>query len=228
MKSIPPDLFLLHQLFVVEEGLAVIRHDLRNRLGSIRNANFYVRRKLQKIAPDLGTSDPRLPEFLALIAAEVDATEKIMESKLPAPEPGELVPVSTIVRRARDVTALPSSIQLIIETTSDARVRLATDEAVLAVHCLIENAIDALAAAGGTVWLRVTAQDGRVAIAVDDDAVGGFPERALEPFFTTRPGRMGIGLNIARRVAARWRGKLALAPREQGTRVELSFGIEPG
>lgn len=226
MKVIPRELFLLHQWFVVEESLSVIRHDLRNRLGSIRNANFYVRRRIQKLAPELAATDPRIPEFLALIATEADATEQIMESRLPAPEPGELVAASAVVHRALSLVASPANIHISFEPTSDARARLGPDEAVLAVHCLVENAVDALAETEGTVRLRVAASEGKVTIEVEDDAAGGLPERALEPFFTTRTGRMGIGLNIARRAALRWRGKLAIAARDRGTRAELSFGIE--
>jgi signal transduction histidine kinase len=199
---------------------------LRNRLGAIRNANFYVRRRLQKLAPDLGTSDPRVPEFLALITTEADSTEQIMQSRLPAPEHGELVAASAIVHRARELVPLPSSISASVEVASDARVRIAADEAALAMYCLIENAIDALAATDGSIRLRVAARDGQVALEVEDNAGGRVPERAFEPFFSTRAGRMGIGLNIARRIATRWKGKLALAALDGGTRAELTFGVE--
>jgi signal transduction histidine kinase len=38
-------------------------------------------------------------------------------------------------------------------------------------------------------------------------------ERLLEPFFTTRPGRSGLGLKIARRLLERWDGRLGLEKR---------------
>jgi signal transduction histidine kinase len=226
MKIIPGELFLLHEWFVIEESLSVIRHDLRNRLGAIRNASFYVRRRLQKLAPDVGTSDPRVPEFLTLIPTEIDAAEQIMKSRLPEPEHGELVAASAIIQRARELVALPSNVSAIVEATSNAHVRVARDEATLAVCCLIENAVDAMVETNGTIRLRVAVRDGQVVLEVEDDAGGGLPDRALEPFFTTRSGRMGIGLNIARRVASRWKGKLALARQGRGTRAELIFGIE--
>ena len=71
MRVLPAELYLLYQQFVAEESLSVIRHDLRNKLGSIRNAAFYVRRKLDKIAPEVAIKDPRVPEFLAMIATEI-------------------------------------------------------------------------------------------------------------------------------------------------------------
>jgi signal transduction histidine kinase len=223
MKVIPAELFLLHQLFVVEESLSIIRHDVRNRLGAIRNANFYVRRRLQKLAPDVGAADPRVPEFLALIASEADATEPILASRLPAPEHGELVAASAVVDRARAIVSVPPNVRTTVDITADAQIRIAPDEAALAMYCLIENAVDALAGAEGTI-VRATLRAGEVVIEVDDDAPGTVSERALEPFFTTRTGRMGIGLNMARRIAARWGGSFAFAARDRGARAELAFG----
>jgi signal transduction histidine kinase len=225
-KVIPSELFLLHQWFVVEESLSLIRHDLRNRLGSIRNANFYLRRRVQKLAPDVSTADPRVPEFFALIASELEATEQIMQSRLPPPDGGELIAASAIVQRVRELVELPGNVQAIVETADDARIRIAPDEAALAMYCLVENAVDALAGADGTIRLRTIERDGRLALEVEDDARGGVAERALEAFFTTRRGRMGIGVNIARRIAARWSGTLALTTLEHGACATLRFGIE--
>lgn len=226
MKTIPTELFLLHQWFVVEESLSLIRHDLRNRIGAIRNANFYVRRRLQKLAPDLGTADPRVTDFLAMITTEADATEPILQSRLQSPEHGELVAVSAIVERVRALVTLPSNIGMTIEIEGDARVRIAPDEAALAMHCLIENAMDALGGAGGAIRLRVAVRGTDVALEVEDDASGALPDRALEPFFTTRPGRMGIGLNIARRIAGRWKGALAIGALDRGARAGLTLKVE--
>jgi signal transduction histidine kinase len=222
-RFVPEELFVLYQHFVVEEGLSLIRHDLRNKLGSIRNASFYVGRKIQKAAPDLVTADPRVPTFLALIGTELDAAEHILQSKLPRVETGEATPAGAVVQRVRDIVSLPSGIRWTVDVATDARVRISADEAALALVCLLENAVDALASEG-SLQLRVRGVDADVAFEVDDDGPGfatGVFERALEPYFTTRQGRMGIGLNIARRIAARWEGKLELAPRERGVHAAV-------
>ncbi|MCB9588274.1 MAG: hypothetical protein H6718_22900 [Polyangiaceae bacterium] len=52
------------------------RHNLRNRLGSIRNAAFFLSRKLH---PDWKQSEPRLPEFLELIQSEVALAEELLK-----------------------------------------------------------------------------------------------------------------------------------------------------
>ena len=63
---------------------------------------------------------------------------------------------------------------------------------------LIFNAVDAMPA-GGTIRLRVLAEDGQGIIEVADSGVGmsaEVQERVFEPFFTTK-GEGGTGLGLA-------------------------------
>jgi signal transduction histidine kinase len=79
---------------------------------------------------------------------------------------------------------------------------------------LIANALEALPERGGTVTLA-TGQDDRgwVILEVRDSGGGVTPEiqeRAVEPFYTTKPGHLGVGLSIANGIWRRHRGTLAL------------------
>ena len=66
------------------------------------------------------------------------------------------------------------------------------------------------------------------AIEVTDDGPGLNEEgrrRAREPFFTTKPGRLGIGLGVAARIAQRWRGAIELDARPAGSGQEAPRGL---
>ena len=53
---------------LLEEATTPLRHDVRNRIASVRNLAFFVRRKLStELAPD---RDPRVNDFLAKIEGE--------------------------------------------------------------------------------------------------------------------------------------------------------------
>jgi CheY-like chemotaxis protein len=82
----------------------------------------------------------------------------------------------------------------------------------LAIRCLIENAAEA---ATSRVTIVARAERDRYAIAVSDDGAG-LPEaiapRIFDAFFTTKEGRAGLGLNIARRIARRYGGDLGPHP----------------
>ena len=85
--------------------------------------------------------------------------------------------------------------------------------------------------AHGTVSLRVSAVEGRVAFVVDDDGAGiseAVAERATEPFFSTKrdEGGSGLGLTIAREIVSHHAGSLTLTRREGGvgTRATITLG----
>ena len=95
----------------------------------------------------------------------------------------------------------------------------------------LDNAREAMAPGTPTTVSFSTAVDGRgwVALEIHDSGRGMTPEvmeRAVEPFFTTKPGQMGVGLSIANGIWRRHRGTLSLrsAPGE-GTLLRLC--VEP-
>jgi signal transduction histidine kinase len=82
---------------------------------------------------------------------------------------------------------------------------------------LLLNACDACER-GGHVELAVRADAERVAFVVTDDGAGiaaEAAERALEPFFTTKPAGQGtgLGLAIANEIVKHHGGELAIGPR---------------
>jgi CheY-like chemotaxis protein len=98
----------------------------------------------------------------------------------------------------------------------------------LAIRCLIENAAEA---ATSRVTIVARAEPDRYAIAVSDDGAG-LPEaiapRIFDAFFTTKEGRAGLGLNIARRIARRYGGDLGRHPegaRGQGSCMVLTLPL---
>jgi signal transduction histidine kinase len=79
---------------------------------------------------------------------------------------------------------------------------------------LFQNAYEAIPESGGSI-VATTATDDRgwVVLEIRDSGQGMVPEvleRAVEPFFTTKPGRLGVGLSIANGVWRRHRGTLAV------------------
>jgi signal transduction histidine kinase len=99
-------------------------------------------------------------------------------------------------------------------------------QADLALHELLDNAVDATATSGG-ITLTTAAADGQITITIQDTGTGMTPEilaRATEPFYTTRPNGAGkgLGLSIAARFARQIGGTLEIASKlEVGSTVTL-------
>lgn len=98
---------------------------------------------------------------------------------------------------------------------------------------LCVNAVDAMPE-GGRLWIQTRNAGGdRVELKVVDTGIGMPPhvmERALDPFFTTKPqGKgTGLGLSIVYGTVKAHRGQMTLDSQPgQGTQVTLNFPSEP-
>ena len=91
---------------------------------------------------------------------------------------------------------------------------------------LVVNALQAMGA-GGTLTLGARAERERVTLVVADTGPGLAPDvlaRVFDPYFTTKPGGLGLGLTIARRIAEAHGGALEVESRPgEGTRFLLSL-----
>jgi signal transduction histidine kinase len=101
-----------------------------------------------------------------------------------------------------------------------------------ALEALVRNALDALSGRGGTITLKVGADDSRARVVVRDDGPGIPPEvrsRLFEPGVTTKSGGWGIGLALARRIAEDVHdGGLTVATPPKGAEFILEIPLHPG
>jgi signal transduction histidine kinase len=93
-------------------------------------------------------------------------------------------------------------------------------------HALYENAVAASAPKRPVIETRARAEGARVVVEVADDGPGVPKEiapRLFEPLVSARQGGTGLGLSLARRVAAAHAGSISLveAPRGAPFRIEL-------
>jgi signal transduction histidine kinase len=215
---------------VAEEVASVLRHDLRNKLAAIRNASFYVRRKLAKT--DSWKADPRLEELSSVIQQEATAANELLEDRLGLRHLFARVATRTdareCVRRAVACARIPGEPEIRVDLDARAGdVEADPTEFALAIRCLIENAAEATEGRG-VIAVRALSSGSHYVVEVADRGPGiAISERArvLKPFHTTKKGHAGLGLNIASRVAQRYGGRLVFGEVSAGASVAIHLEL---
>src|SRR3954454_3432137 len=112
----------VEMIALLEEATTPLRHDVRNRIASIRNLSYFVRRKLATEV--VAERDPRVPEFLAKVEGEVQRTDDLIEAwgvSVQGLRSSDVrrVKVADCVRLAVDSARLPASAGIEIVAPSE-------------------------------------------------------------------------------------------------------------
>ena len=214
MTSVPVHLQERLGSFVAEEVISSMRHSVVNDLTAL--AALCYRLKIEHIIQMNDESAARAAQdLLDNIQAYVKMASRRLEitflpSTAPTPRP---IDVPAVLRALVKRMPAPEGVELEGPGEKALVLRMEEDELELALACLLTNAYDALTQ-GGRVSVRCAegpAETIRVDVEHDGAPLGSKARsRVFEPFFSTKPGRLGLGLNIARRIAGRWGGTVEL------------------
>lgn len=215
----------ISQMAALGELTAQVAHEVRNPLGIIKGATEMLADRI---------SDPGTQRHIAVLLEEVDRLNAAVASILRLGAPIRLQTTHLDLHdllRAVVQTVLAGidrgrySVRLPVLTPP---LRIEGDPELLhhALANLIRNAFQAMPA-GGTVAVDTTAAtDGTPCVLrIADTGTGLSPEelkRLGEPFFTRRPGGIGLGFTLARRIIFEHGGELEVASTlGQGTCVTI-------
>jgi signal transduction histidine kinase len=199
-----------------------IVHELRNGLGTILG---YARLMEREATPQVVEAAQGILEECETLGVVIRRFMEFVKSESLALLPFDLrAMLSRVV--AREGRSTPgASLQL-----SDGDMgTLAADEELLerAIENLVRNAREA-AGPQGHVWIGVARDALAVTVTISDDGPGvsAADKDRMRPFFTTKPGGLGLGLPIAHKIVALHQGELSFSdhvPRGLTVRVRLPF-----
>jgi len=175
-----------------------VGHELRNPLGVISNAVYY----LQTILPD---TDETTKEYLEMISSEVSHGEKIVSDLLDLsrakPAKREEIAVSTLVARLLKKQPPPEKVKVTTRTASDLPPIFVDPRQIEQVLTnLVINAYQAMPE-GGRLTIEARAEKGQVYLSITDAGCGISQEnmeRLFEPLFTTKAKGIGLGLAVSK------------------------------
>lgn len=241
LRAAQSELVRKEQLAAIGELSAVVAHEVRNPLAVITNAVSTLKRA--------GTSEQNREVLLDILSEETARLNQLVGDLLHYAKPLSVERESVNVREIVDKALLPldsrvNVIARVIERGPLGRIR--ADPLLLrqAIENVVNNAVQAMSS-GGTLTVELSPSKrprGRDS-AADAAALSGIKlvfrdtgegmdtlvrNRALDPFFTTRPAGTGLGLAIVARVVDAHGGQLRiLSEPGVGTEVRIFLPEDP-
>jgi PAS domain S-box-containing protein len=188
------------KLAVLGQVAGSVGHELRNPLGVMNNAVYY----LQTVLAD---ADEITKEYLDIIKNEIAGSERIVSDLLDSvrtrPPHPEKVGVAQLIEVALGKCAIPESVAVKLDIPAVIPpLRVDAMQISQVFRNLISNGIDSMPE-GGTLGIRVVENEkaGNITVSVRDTGVGMTQEQLghlFQPLFTTKARGIGLGLVVVK------------------------------
>jgi two-component system sensor histidine kinase HydH len=219
---------LVHQTRLATLGqiAGMIAHELRNPLGAVRNAVYYLQRHVVK-------DNAELAEFLRIIDTEVHTSDQIISNLL------EMTRAKPPTFETVDLADIAEEIWQHLPQRDNVRCRCVVYPEPFLCHAdaaqlrqvltnLLTNAVQALEGTGEIVISGQRDETWDI-ITVQDDGPGVPPnvrDRLFEPLFSTKTKGTGLGLTICRQIVEKHGGTLTLGESTYGAAFRITLPRE--
>jgi signal transduction histidine kinase len=206
---------------------AGMAHDLRNPLNTISLFTQLMRQN---------TEDPEQIDYLGKIIKEVDRIDSIVRKLLDASSRNRTISKNVMIDQVVNSALEVFSLQI---ETGNIRIDrcyqlvpppIKADPAELEqiFTNLFLNALDEMAG-GGRLGIRISAENSKVVVRVEDSGKGISDEvlpHIFEPFYTTKMRGSGMGLPVVKRIASIYGGNIMVEKTDRdGTIFRLEFPV---
>ncbi len=207
LRAVQEKALLQEKLAVMGQLAGGVGHELRNPLGAIKNAAYFLRMALENPEPDVR-------EAIEILHREVDTSENIISSLLgfarPQPPARRRVDVNEILEQALSRTSVPENVKVVRQLGSSLpNVQGDPGQLDRLFGNIILNAVQAMPE-GGELTVQTSKARGKprgakwISVSVSDTGVGIRDEhmdRLFQPLFTTKAKGIGLGLALASTLA---------------------------
>ena len=194
-----------------------VGHELRNPLGAIKNAVYYIKGKVAN--SELAQQELRVMEFLDIMDDEINSSNKIINDLLGFSRVGKpAVSLARIEKVINDALALthtpiPENIELTKKVDAGLpEAEIDTDQIHQVLVNVIMNAVQAMPE-GGKLTIGAKQEDKFLEVEISDTGYG-IPQETIDkifdPLFTTKAKGIGLGLAVCKAIIDRHDGHTAV------------------
>ncbi len=200
------------KLAVLGQVAGSVGHELRNPLGVMNNAVFF----LQTVLSD---ADETTREYLNIIKDEIAASERIVSDLLDSvrtkPSHPERLALAELMQQTLRKCSVPSSVVVKLDIPATlAPLRVDPLQIHQVLRNLISNGIEAMPE-GGVLEISAIENNlgGTITVSVKDSGIGMTPEqlgKLFQPLFTTKARGVGLGLVVVKNLTEANGGKISV------------------
>jgi PAS domain S-box-containing protein len=204
LRDAQEQLIRKEKLAVLGQLAGGVGHDLRNPLGAISNAAYFLNMVLEE-------PEPEVKETLGILQKEVKTSERIISGLLDfaraKPPTRRKVNINDVVQEALSRIAVPENVEMVTQLDEALPIVLADpDQLVQVFGNLVLNAVQAMPD-GGRLAVKTSEVSEKlpksewVAVSFTDTGVGISQEnldKLFEPLFTTKAKGVGLGLAVVK------------------------------
>lgn len=217
------ELLEAEQMVTAGRVAAMVGHDLRNPLQTIRSATSILKRTPEK-----------KDEMLDMIERATEQAANMLEelrqrTREPSPQIKE-TNLADLIKKSVAETSIPASISVEVRVGNGLEsVQLDPDKVRRVLENLFRNAVEAMPD-GGNMEVSAERKEDRVSLRVSDNGVG-IPEEVMrnlfKPFHTTKSKGMGLGLAYCKRTIEAHRGAIDVeSVVGKGTTITMTLPID--
>ncbi len=204
-----------------------VAHELRNPLGVISNAVYYLKTVLSD-------TDKTTRESLDSVSSEIRNAEKIISDLLDfsriTPAEREEVEVSALVKQVLDRKPAPKKIKVSVEIAPSLPcLHVDRQQIVLVLDNLVLNAYQAMPEGGRLIIQAKTVKD-KMFLTLTDTGCGISREnrdKIFDPLFTTKARGLGLGLSVSMRFVEVNGGKITVkSEKGKGSTFTLALPVK--
>ena len=211
LREVQEKLIRSERLAAIGQLAGGVGHELRNPLGAIKNAAYYVKGKVAR--SELSQKEPRVMEFLDIMEDEINSSNKIINDLLgfsrvgkPSVSPAQ---IKNVIEAALSHMPIPESIKLTKKLDADLpEIEIDADQVQQVLANMITNAVEAMPE-GGKLTIAARGKDECLEVEIADTGCG-IPQETVgkifDPLFTTRAKGIGLGLALCKAIIDRHEG----------------------